>query len=64
MSLEQWRLWLDGHVASLNSYHSIYRLAKCYGLIQETGAPVVFHFERVQASHDESEASIQVGAAT
>ncbi|WP_232453257.1 hypothetical protein [Burkholderia ubonensis] len=49
MSLEQWRRLLAGHVASLNAYHPIYRLAKCYGLVQETGAPVVFHFERVAA---------------
>lgn len=35
-----------GHINSLNSYHPIYRLAKSYGLIAETGAPVVFHFEK------------------
>ncbi|WP_186153436.1 HNH endonuclease [Burkholderia gladioli] len=50
MSLEQWRTWLAGHVNSLNAYHTIYRLAKQYGLIEETGAPVVFYFERVQAA--------------
>lgn len=47
MTLEVWRGWLAGHVNSLNSYHSIYRLAKKYGLIQETGAAVTFYFERV-----------------
>ncbi|MNG38046.1 hypothetical protein D3C84_1255930 [compost metagenome] len=47
MSLEGWRRWIAGHVNSLNSHHPIYRLAKVYGLIQETGAPVVFHFEKV-----------------
>jgi hypothetical protein len=47
MSLEVWRGWLAGHVNSLNAYTPIYRLAKRYGLIQETGAPIVFHFERV-----------------
>ena len=47
MTLEVWRGWLAGHVNSLNSYHPIYRLAKKYGLIQETGASVTFHFERV-----------------
>lgn len=46
MSLEVWRGWLAGHVNSLNAYHPIYRLAKRYGLIQETGVPVVFYFER------------------
>lgn len=47
MSLEGWRRWIAGHVNSLNSHHPIYRLAKVYGLIQETGAEVVFHFEKV-----------------
>ncbi|HWL04535.1 MAG TPA: hypothetical protein VNQ99_06300 [Xanthobacteraceae bacterium] len=46
MSLEQWRKWLAGHVNSLNAYHPIYRLAKAYGLIRETGDPIIFHFER------------------
>lgn len=48
MQLEDWRRWLTGHVSSLNQYHPIYRLAKAYGLIAETGAEVVFYFERVQ----------------
>ncbi|WCM21378.1 HNH endonuclease [Paraburkholderia bryophila] len=47
MSLEVWRKWLAGHVNSLNAYHPIYRLAKKYGLIQETCAQVTFYFERV-----------------
>jgi len=46
-TLEGWRLWIEGHVNSLNSYHPIYKLAKAYGLIVETGAPVVFYFERI-----------------
>ena len=45
MSVEGWRVWLAGHVRSLNRDHSIYRLAKSFGLVQETGAPVVFYFE-------------------
>lgn len=49
MPLESWRGWLAGHVNSLNQYHPIYRLAKVYGLITETGAPVTFHFERYGA---------------
>lgn len=52
MSLEVWRAWLAGHVNSLNSYHPIYRLAKKYGLVQETGNPVTFYFERVAAAQD------------
>ncbi|WP_271043376.1 HNH endonuclease [Pseudomonas sp. VB3] len=52
MSLEGWRAWLSGHIKSLNSYHPIYRIAKAYGLIQETGAEVVFHFERIASQED------------
>lgn len=47
-SLEGWRTWIARHVESLNQYHPIYRLAKTYGLIAETGAAVTFHFEKVQ----------------
>lgn len=47
-TLEGWRAWLAGHVNSLNSYHPIYRISRAFGLIEETGKPVVFHFERVQ----------------
>lgn len=47
-TLEGWRAWIAGHVNSLNLYHPIYRLAKAYGLIAETGANVVFYFEKVQ----------------
>lgn len=47
MPLEAWREWLAGHVKSLNLYHPIYRIAKAYGLVAETQAPVVFYFERV-----------------
>lgn len=50
MTLEDWRLWLSGHVASLNNYNTPYRLAKCFGLVVETEAPVVFYFERPSAS--------------
>ena len=45
-TLEGWRQWIAGHVNSLNKYHPIYRLSKAYGLIEETGNPVVFYFEK------------------
>ena len=48
-SLEFWREWLSGHVDSLNSHYSIYRLCKAFGLIEETDAPVVFYFEIYRA---------------
>lgn len=50
MPLEVWRERIAGHLNSLNSYHPIYRLAKAYGLIAETGTPVVFYFEKVAVS--------------
>lgn len=55
MDLEQWRKWLAGHINSLNLYHPIYRLSKAYGLIEETGAPIVFHFERVAMAREEQQ---------
>lgn len=48
-TLEGWRQLLAGHINSLNSYTPIFRIAKAYGLIVETGKPVVFHFETVGA---------------
>lgn len=49
MDLEVWRAWLKKHVDSLNLYQKTYRMAKAYGLVQETGADVVFYFERLAA---------------
>lgn len=46
-SLEQWRTVIAGHVDALNRNMPTYRLARKYGLIQETGITVEFHFERV-----------------
>jgi hypothetical protein len=48
MSLEHWRAWLAGHIDSLNAYSSVYRMVKKFGLVQETAALVVFHFERTE----------------
>lgn len=46
LTLDQWRAWLTGHVCSLSLYNTPYKLAVAYGLIVETGAPIVFHFEK------------------
>lgn len=51
-TLEGWRNWIAGHIDSLNQYHPIYRLAKAYGLIAETQAPVVFYFEKLDSKTD------------
>lgn len=52
LSLEDWRSWLRGHVDSLNAYNTPYKLAKAFGLVIETGAPIVFYFERMQDERD------------
>jgi hypothetical protein len=46
--LEVWRDWLTGHIVSLNKYHAVYRMVKRFGLVQETGIPVIFYFEQVR----------------
>lgn len=48
LNLEEWRSWLAGHMCSLNSYNSVYRLMLAYGCVVETGRPITFHFERVR----------------
>jgi len=45
LTIEQWRLWIVGHIKALNAHHTPYNIAKAFGLIAETGAPVVFYFE-------------------
>ena len=46
-SLEVFRSQIKQFVESLNKYNSIYRFAKRYGLVQETGIDVKFYFETV-----------------
>ena len=45
LSVEQFREQIQAYVNSLNQYHTIYGVAKRYGLVQETGATVRFWFE-------------------
>lgn len=52
-SVEQWRQSLQRHLDSLNSYTPIYRMVKRFGLIAETGAAVIFYFERARANQQE-----------
>lgn len=44
-SIEAFRAQIAYFITSLNKYHPIYRFAKRYGLLQETGNPVVFYYE-------------------
>lgn len=48
LTLEAWRKKLQGAAGVLARNHPTYRHAVRFGLVQETGAPVIFHFERVQ----------------
>lgn len=50
MSLESWRKKLQDSVGVLTRNQPTYRHALRFGLVQETGAVVVFHFERVAAA--------------
>jgi hypothetical protein len=48
MTLEGWRVKLANACDVLARNQPTYRHAVRFGLVQETGARVVFHFERVQ----------------
>ena len=46
--LEAFRKLIEGFINSLNRDSTQYKIAKRYGLIQETVKPVVFYFESLQ----------------
>lgn len=48
MDIEQFRGFISRFIASLNKTSVIYKVAKRYGLIEETGKPVIFYFETLQ----------------
>jgi hypothetical protein len=50
MVLEQWRMKLQRACEVLQNNHATYRHAVRFGLVNETGARVVFHFEREAAN--------------
>jgi len=50
-SLEDFRAAIKQFVQSLNKYTVQYKVAKRYGLIQETGNDVIFYFETLTASN-------------
>lgn len=55
MTLEHWREWLGVRLAALKKQPG-FKLLSAHGLIAETGAPVVFHFERVALTKDKTNA--------
>lgn len=47
MTLEKWREWLGVRLDAIRKQAG-FKLLSAHGLIAETGAPVVFHFEKVE----------------
>jgi 5-methylcytosine-specific restriction endonuclease McrA len=45
-SLEMFRKEIERQIERLNKYNNNYRMAKDFGLIQETIIPIVFYFEK------------------
>ena len=50
MSLEEFRNLITGFIKHLNEVNIQYKIAKRYGLVNETIKPIVFYFERVSAN--------------
>jgi len=48
-SIEGFRGYIKQYVQSLNEYSTQYKIAKKYGLIEETNKPVVFYFEKLNS---------------
>lgn len=46
-TVEQFRREIGDQIERLNKYSANYRLAKSYGIIEETTKPVVFYFETI-----------------
>lgn len=47
-SIEQFRANISAYMSHLNNISTQYKIAKRYGLIQETGIEVKFYFETIQ----------------
>lgn len=45
LSIDEFRKQLSFIVSRLNEYHTIYKIAKRYNLIEEINKPVIFYFE-------------------
>jgi len=45
MGLEEFRNLISGFMKHLNEVSTQYKIAKRYGLVQETNKPVIFYFE-------------------
>ena len=47
MSLEEFRNLISGFIKHLNEVNTQYKIAKRYGLVNETIKPIVFYFEKI-----------------
>ena len=47
MNLEDFRKLIEGFMRHLNERNTQYKIAKRYGLIQETIKPIIFYFETI-----------------
>ena len=45
--IETFRDELEKQIKRLNNYSANYRMAKRYGLVEETDKPIVFYFEKI-----------------
>lgn len=50
MSLEEFRQLISGFMKHLNGVNTQYKIAKRYGLVEETSKPVIFYFETLTPS--------------
>jgi len=46
MTVEEFRMTIYGEIEMMKKYNDKYRLAEDFGIIKETGADIVFWFER------------------
>lgn len=46
MSLEEFRMLIEGFMKHLNELNTQYKIAKRYGLVIEDIKPIVFYFEK------------------
>lgn len=62
LSLDNWRAKLQGAAGVLARNYPTYRHAIRFGLVQETGSAITFHFERVASIESGNRATAQPSA--
>jgi len=54
MTIEEFRYQIERFVNSLNERITQYKIAKRFGLVEETGAKVTFYFEKAKVLNEET----------